>query len=223
MPEIAAEKLPRPVFETIFAFPPNRATMGGTAYLIREETGNILVDCPPMTETSQQFIHDQGGVRWLFITQRGAIADVGELQATFNCQVLIQEQEAYLLPGLEVTRFQHQFQLSPTSEALWTCGYSPGSACLYHHSYGGVLFTGRHILPDAQGNPTPLRLAKTFHWRRQLQSIQALRDRFSAETLHYICPGANSGFLRGKRAIDHAYERLLQLDLEGQLPTNPLL
>lgn len=223
MPEIAAEKLPRPVFDTIFAFPPNRATMGGTAYLIREETGNILVDCPPRTETSQRFIQDQGGVRWLFITQRGAIADVGELQATFNCQVLIQEQEAYLLPGLEVIRFQHQFQLSPTSEALWTCGHSPGSACLYHRSYGGVLFTGRHILPDAQGNPTPLRLAKTFHWQRQLQSIQALRDRFNAETLHYICPGANSGFLRGKRAIDHAYERLLQLDLEGQLQTKPLL
>jgi hypothetical protein len=50
-----------------------------------------------------------------------------------------------------------------------------------------------------------------------------LRDRFTPETLNYICPGANTGFLRGNGVIDEAYRRLSQLDLDAQLETKPLL
>jgi hypothetical protein len=39
-----------------------------------------------------------------------------------------------------------------------------------------------------------------------------LLERFTPETLQYICPGANTGFLRGKRVIDNAYERLARGD-----------
>jgi glyoxylase-like metal-dependent hydrolase (beta-lactamase superfamily II) len=217
----ASPKLPRSVFDTVFAFPPNRDTLGGTAYLILESTGNILVDCPAWDEANQNFIQERGGIRWLFLTHRNAIAKVSEIQKTLGCEVLIQEQEAYLLPGLEVTSFHQEYRLSSTSQAIWTPGHSPGSACLYHSGYGGVLFSGRHLLPDRQGNPVPLRIAKTFHWPRQIRSVQTICDRFSPETLHYICPAANTGFLRGQRAIDRAYERLKAIDLAAQLQAKP--
>jgi glyoxylase-like metal-dependent hydrolase (beta-lactamase superfamily II) len=213
-------KTPRPVFNTIFAFPPNRDTMGGTSYFILENLGNILIDCPAWDEPNRSFLQ-QYGVRWLFLTHRTAIAKAKEIQQTLNCQVLIQEQEAYLLPGLEITSFQHEFLLSPTSQAIWTPGHTPGSACLYHEEQGGILFTGRHLLPNQQGDPVPLRIAKTFHWRRQINSVQHLRDRFSPETLQYLCPGANTGFLRGQRYIDRAYERLAALDLDACLQQKP--
>jgi glyoxylase-like metal-dependent hydrolase (beta-lactamase superfamily II) len=213
-------KTPRPVFNTIFAFPPNRGTMGGTAYFILENLGNILVDCPAWEEPNRSFLQ-QYGVRWLFLTHRTAIGKVKDIQQALNCQVLIQEQEAYLLPGLEITSFQHEFTLSPSSQAIWTPGHSPGSSCLYHREYGGVLFTGRHLLPNQQGDPVPLRIAKTFHWRRQINSVQSLRDRFSSETLQHLCPGANTGFLRGQRSIDRAYERLAALDLDACLQQKP--
>jgi glyoxylase-like metal-dependent hydrolase (beta-lactamase superfamily II) len=214
-------KSPRLVFNTIFAFPPNRDTLGGTSYLIVENLGNILVDCPAWDDSNQVFLQQQGGVRWLFLTHRGAIGRVKEIQQAFNCQVLLQEQEAYLLPGLAVTTFRQELSLSPSSQAIWTPGHSPGSACLYHRDYGGILFTGRHLLPNQQGEPVPLRLSKTFHWRRQLNSVQLLRDRFSSETLQYLCPGANTGFLRGQRQIDRAYERLTKLDLDAWLHQPP--
>ncbi|HEY9643667.1 MAG TPA: MBL fold metallo-hydrolase [Coleofasciculaceae cyanobacterium] len=215
-------KLPRPVFDTVLAFPPNREMLGGTAYFILENSGNILVDCPSWEPHNQAFLQEKG-VRWLFLTHRGAIAKVKEIQQILDCQVLIQEQEAYLLPGVPVTTFQQEFELSPTSQAIWTPGHSPGSACLYYAGQGGVLFTGRHLLPNAQGEPLPLRIAKTFHWRRQIAQVQKLRDRFSPDTLSFICPGANTGFLRGQRAIDRAYERLSQLDLDACLQAKPLL
>jgi glyoxylase-like metal-dependent hydrolase (beta-lactamase superfamily II) len=212
----------RAVFDNIFAFPPNRETLGATAYFIVKNDVNILLDCPAWDAENQQFLRDQGGVRWLLITHRGGIGKhVKEIQQTLGCEILIQEQEAYLLPGLTVTTFQKEFTLSPTSQVIWTPGHSPGSSCLYEGENGGVLFTGRHLLPNRQGNPVPLRTSKTFHWRRQINSVNMLREVFSSETLQYICPGANTGFLRGKGAIAKAYEKLVQLDLDALLQAKP--
>jgi len=208
----AAPKPPQAVWDNIFAFPPNRDTLGGTAYLIVENEGNILLDCPVWNETNQEFLHSSGGVRWLFFTHRGGISKTQEIQETFGCEVLIQEQEAYLLPGLRITTFQQECPLGST-QAIWTPGHSPGSSCLYYSDEGGVLFSGRHLLPNHLGEPMPLRTAKTFHWPRQIKSVQSLLERFTPETLQYICPGANTGFLRGNRAINQAYQRLASLDL----------
>lgn len=195
--------------------------MGGASYFILENFGNILVDCPAWDVENQEFLQSQGGIRWLFLTHRGAIGKAKEIQKTTGCSILIQEQEAYLLPGLEVTTFQYELTISPTSQVFWTPGHSPGSACLYHSLHGGLLFTGRHLLPNQQGNPVPLRISKTFHWRRQIDSVRKLCDRFSSETLNHLCPGANTGFLRGARTIDRAYERLKELDLEALLQSKP--
>lgn len=195
--------------------------MGGVSYFILENFGNILVDSPAWDTENQEFLQEKGGITWLFLTHRGAIGKAKEIQKATGCKILIQEQEAYLLPGLELTTFQHEFTLSPTSQAIWTCGHSPGSACLYHSHHGGILFTGQHLLPDQTGEPTPLRLCKTFHWPRQIESVRQLRDRLSPATLNHLCPGASTGFLRGRQTIDRAYERLAQLDLEVLLQSQP--
>ncbi|MGA9378839.1 MAG: MBL fold metallo-hydrolase [Phormidium sp.] len=216
-------KLARAVLDTISAFPPNRDTLGATAYLIVENQTHILVDCPAWDHENQQFLQDQGGVSWLIITHRGGIGKVKEIQAAFGCQILIQEQEAYFLPDLEVTTFGQEFHLTPQTQVIWTPGHSPGSSCVYSDTQGGVLFSGRHLLPNQQGLPVPLRTSKTFHWRRQLRSVALLRDRFSPDTLNYLCPGANTGFLRGKRVIEQAYQHLAALDLDAMLETQPLI
>jgi glyoxylase-like metal-dependent hydrolase (beta-lactamase superfamily II) len=208
-----ATKPPQAIWNDIFAFPPNRETLGGTAYLIVENDGNILIDCPPWNEDIQQFLQSLSGVKWLFLTHRGAIGKTKELQKTLNCQVVIQEQEAYLLPEVPLTSFQDEITLSPTVQVIWTPGHSPGSACLYYRDHGGVLFSGRHLLPNQQGEPMPLRTAKTFHWRRQISSIEKILQLFTPDTLQYICPGANAGFLRGQKVIEQAYQQLAALDL----------
>ena len=218
----STSKQPRPVLENIFAFPPNRDTLGATAYFIVENQMNILVDSPAWDEANQAFLRSLGGVHWLFLTHRGAIGKAKEIQQAMGCDIVIQEQEAYLLPGLSLTPFSQEWGLSDHCQGIWTPGHSPGSSCLYYAGYGGVLFTGRHLLPNQQGVPIPLRTAKTFHWPRQIQSVQLLIDRFSPTTLQYICPAANTGLLRGKRAIATAYEQLASLDLAALLTHNYL-
>lgn len=210
-------------FIPILAFPPNRDTLGGTSYLVVEKDGNVLIDCPAWDDNTRSFLESQGGVQTLVITHRGGIGKVRELQAAFDTEVIIQEQEAYLLPNLSVTTFQQTLTISPTLEVIWTSGHSPGTACVYLAVCGGILFSGRHLVADSQGNPVPLRNAKTFHWIRQIRNVQKLRDRFDSTTLNWICPGANIGLLRGKLAIDQAYEKLAQLDLEKCLNQQPFL
>lgn len=208
-------KPPKEILPNLFAFPPNRRTLGGTAYLLREKSCNILVDCPS-TESAyyQDFLQQQGGIQWLVITHRGGITTgVKTLQTAFNCQVLIQEQEAYLLPDVSVTSFEQTFDLNPSITAIWMPGHSPGACCVYWQAHQGVLFTGRHLLPNQQGIPVPVRLDKTFHWTKQLQSVTQLQSRFTPDTLAYICPGANTGFLRGKGYISSAYHHLTTLDV----------
>ncbi|MEO0458414.1 MAG: MBL fold metallo-hydrolase [Cyanobacteria bacterium P01_A01_bin.114] len=221
-------KAPRQVLETIYAFPPNRDTLGGTAYLLLEKhsagaPANLLIDCPAWDADLLNFIETQGGVRWLLLTHRNGSSRVKDFQTRFGCTVVVQEQEAYLLPQVPTTPFQQTFRFSPTTHALWTPGYSPGSACLYTQAHGGVLFSGRHLLPNREGHPAPLRFSKTFHWPRQLRSVQRLQDEFTPETLRYLCPGANTGFLRGQRVIEDAYAQLATIDLEACRQTPAML
>ncbi|PSR17324.1 MBL fold metallo-hydrolase [filamentous cyanobacterium CCP3] len=221
-------KVPRLVFDTVYAFPPNRDTQGATAYFIVNNTpegqpANLLIDAPAWEESNREWLTAQGGAQWLFITHRGGLGQAAKIHKALTCEVVIQEQEAYLLPDTPTTTFHHSFKFSPELEAIWTPGHSPGSACLYYSAYGGVLFTGRHLLPNRAGDPEPLRLAKTFHWPRQLQQVEVLRTRFSAETLAYLCPGASTGFLRGQRSIDRAYDRLQHINIEALRGSQPLL
>ena len=228
--KVTASKQPRLVLggndgfspDFVFAFAPNRDTLGGTAYLIVETEGNILIDCPAWDETNQTFLQAQG-VRWLVITHRGGMGKVRDIQQALGCEVVIQEQEAYLLPGLSALVFQAELSLNAHSRLIWTSGHSPGAACLYHQAWGGVLFSGRHLVPDRDGNPAPLRTSKTFHWTRQIRSIQTLLDQFTPDTLRFLCPGANTGFLRGKLAIVDPYPKLAQLDLQARLKIQPIL
>lgn len=208
-------KPPRPILSRIFAFTPNRDSLGGTAYFIAQETGNILIDCPAWHEDHHEWLQEKGGVRWLVFTHRGGMGkQVRQMQEALGCEVIVQEQEAYLLPETKVISFGDSLTLTPGIELIWTPGHSPGSACVYYNQEGGILFTGRHLLPKSAVEVVPLRTAKTFHWWRQIKSVAKLRDRFCEDNLKYILPGANTGYLRGQGYVDDAYRKLESLDLE---------
>ncbi len=208
-------KPPRSILPRIFAFAPNRDSLGGTAYFIANETGNILIDCPAWQDSNREWLREHGGVKLLIFTHRGGTGQqVRQMQEYLECEVIVQEQEAYLLPDTEVTAFANSLSLTSEIELMWTPGHSPGSACVYYNQQGGILFTGRHLLPKSSQEIVPLRTAKTFHWWRQIKSIAKLRDRFSEDNLKYILPGANTGYLRGQGYIDDAYRKLQSLDLD---------
>lgn len=215
-----SSKQPRSILEGIYSFAPNRATLGGTSYLIVKNDNlggpaNLLIDAPANDPAILQFIAEHGGVRDWVITHRGAGGEAKALQAALNCRVVIQEQEAYLFPNMPaLVTYRDTYSLGDNCEAFWMPGYSPGTACVYLNRHGGVLFTGRHLLPDPNGQVKPLRFSKTFHWPRQLRNVEKLQARFSQDTLAYLCPAANTGFLRGQYVVKDAYAQLVAIDVE---------
>ncbi|WP_069791988.1 MBL fold metallo-hydrolase [Cyanobacterium sp. IPPAS B-1200] len=195
--KISTPKAPKLILENIWAFPPNRDILGGTSYLITSTTGNILIDSPPWHPETIDFCNQQGGVKYLFITNRDGISKhIGKIKQEFDCQLISQEQEVYLLPHLDALSFGDEYELSPDCKLIWTSGYSPGSSCLYYQGNEGVLFTGRHLLPTKDGKVAPLKLKKTFHWRRQQLNAKTIMEKM--QPLTYICPGASTGYLRGR-------------------------
>jgi len=205
-----SKKKPRLILPQIFAFMPNRDTLGGTSYLMIHPQGNILIDSPPWQENTYEFVKEHQGVKYLFFTQRNGISkQVKDIYNEFNCQLIIQEQEAYLLPNQDLISFRDEYQLNSDCKLIWTAGYSPGSACLYSQQNQGVLFSGRHLLPIKDSKISPLKLRKTFHWQRQVNNVKRLAELFSVSNLNYICPGSNTGYLRQKGYIDNAYTKLV--------------
>jgi glyoxylase-like metal-dependent hydrolase (beta-lactamase superfamily II) len=200
-------KEPHLVLQNIFAFAPNRDTLGGTSYLIVNKSAaascqNILIDAPAWNETNQKFIAAQGGVQWSIITHRGGLGQMATIAKELACEVIIQEQEAYLLPDTPTTTYHQAYQIQVAGieqplQIIWTPGHSPGSACV---CYQAMIFTGRHLLPDRQMNPQPLQTAKTFHWPRQLRSVEKIKE--LCPQVQFILPGASSGMLRGRGFID---------------------
>jgi glyoxylase-like metal-dependent hydrolase (beta-lactamase superfamily II) len=212
---------PRQLLTNVYAFPPNRETLGATAYFIVEKDAkgnpaNLLVDTPAWDETNRAFLTEHGGVRWWVFTHRGGQGAVATLQTTLQAEIVVQEQEAYLLPDVPgVQPFHRECRLGEQAEVQWTPGHSPGSSCLYYRRHGGLLFTGRHLLPTPEGTIQPLRFSKTFHWPRQLEQVRRLQAAFTPETLAYLCPGANTGFLRGQRLVTNGWERLQGIDTDA--------
>ncbi|MGD1860810.1 MAG: MBL fold metallo-hydrolase [Leptolyngbyaceae cyanobacterium] len=221
---------PHQIIEGVYAFHPNRATLSGTDNfcLVQDESGqvaNLLIDAPPCEPDVLDFMRDRGGVRYWAITHRGASGEAIALQAELGCAaVLVQEQEAYLLPELtNLVTYGDRYSLPAVGEVFWTPGFSPGSACVYLPRQGGILFTGRSLLPNRDGQIKPLRFAKTFHWPRQLRQIKHLQERFTADSLAYICPGANIGFLPHRVADEAAYDQLQAIDVANLLTMPALL
>ncbi|MEN9214965.1 MAG: hypothetical protein Q6J44_05865 [Gloeomargarita sp. DG02_4_bins_56] len=201
----SSHSAPQIILDGILAFPPNRYTLGGTSYFILGErlglTGNLLIDCPD--PAWQSWCQAQGGVTHLLLTHRDNGDRLPQWQKTLACPVVTQQQEAYLYPDVAVHPFAETGSVTPGVTLVWTPGYSPGSSCIYLERLGGVLFTGRHLLPNPQGQLSLLPTRQTFHWPRQQRSLYRLKNWLGDRPLRYFCPGAHTGFLRGRGYLEH--------------------
>jgi hypothetical protein len=143
--------------------------------------------------------------------------------------VLVQEQEAYLLPGVKgLETFGLEHALAPGLRLLWTPGPSPG-ACVLHAfgadvvaaddgaDEGGGLFCGRLLVPVAPGRLEPRRSRRTFHWPRQIASLRALRAWLPAGTPGWIASGAGLGALRGESLVGSAEALLADLEKQAEM------
>jgi hypothetical protein len=216
VPPPEAGRPPRLVRPGLWLFAPNRDTQGGSAWWLDTPAGAVLVDCPAITEANLAFVAERaeaGG--WIVLTGREGHGRIGKLRAVLPWPVLLQEQEAYLLPGLEgLVPFGRELTPSPGLRLLWTPGPSPGS-CVLHAitpDSGDGLFCGRLLVPLADGGLGALRSRRCFHWPRQLASVSGLPRWLPAGSPAWIASGAGLGALRGEALVSDGAALLAALE-----------
>ena len=226
---------PLPVRPGLWLFAPSRESQGGSAWLLEATGADLLIDCPAYTRANLRFLADRPRQRpagggsppaWILLTGRGGHGRCRRLQQALGWPVLVQEQEAYLLPGVDpLHTFAAEHRLEPDVRLLWTPGPSPG-ACVVHVAPAagdgpGGLFCGRLLVPVAPARLAPLRQRGTFHWGRQLASVERLRRWLPPGAPDWIASGAGLGALRGAKLVEQGTALLAGLDLEAQASQPP--
>jgi glyoxylase-like metal-dependent hydrolase (beta-lactamase superfamily II) len=217
----------RQVRQGLWLFAPNRDTQGGSSWLLEGAQGDLLIDCPAWTQANLDLLRSRAGGGTIVLTSREGHGRTRRFQEALGWPVLVQEQEAYLLPGVrQLHSFAEEQQLADGVRLLWTPGPTPGS-CVLHHAAGGWdgLFCGRLLQPLAPGVLAPLRQRRTFHWPRQLASVQRLRQWLPAGSPAWIACGGGLGALRGEVLVGDGSGVLAGLDLvrlaDAALPAEP--
>jgi glyoxylase-like metal-dependent hydrolase (beta-lactamase superfamily II) len=164
----------------------------------------VLIDCPPLTQATITALKELAANRQarILLTSREGHGRLRRLQEQLDWPVLVQEQEAYLLPNVErLDCFKDEHTTASGLRLLWTPGPTPGSAVVLAPAPVELLFCGRLLTPLAPGCLGPLRHARTFHWPRQLASLAKLRSWISPESSPQLASGAALGALRGERLV----------------------
>jgi hypothetical protein len=201
---IEAGRPPTSVRPGLWVFAPNRDSLGGTSWLLAPpDREPLLIDLPAYTAanlTALRAAAAPGGT--ILLTSREGHGRCRRWQQALGWPVRLQEQEAYLLPGVAgLAPFAEALDLGGGVRALWTPGTTPG-ACVVHAAGDlDVLFCGRLLVPTAPGQARPLRTARTFHWGRQQQSLAALGRWLPPASPRWIASGAGLGALQGDKLI----------------------
>ena len=157
-----------------------------------------------MTEASLTALRQLAGTRSprILLTSREGHGRLSRVQERLGWPVLVQEQEAYLLPNVEpLETFSEHHTTASGLRLLWTPGPTPGSCVVFVPPPKNLLFCGRLLTPWGPGQLAPMRHARTFHWPRQLNSLAKLRDWIPSDASPQLLSGAALGALRGERLV----------------------
>jgi hypothetical protein len=206
-------------------FPPNVETHGGVAWLLETSAGDLLIDGPPDTEACGEFLDARAsrGPGWIVLLGRDGHGRCRSRQERLGWPVLVQEQEAYLLPGVENRMaFGAAHPIQDGLHLYWTPGPSPGAAVL--HARGGVagsidiLFCGHLLVPVAPGRLAPRPSPRCFHWPRQRRSVAALAGRLPPGSPVWLASGVSAGAAAGIGLVEDGARQLGEMAEACQAP-----
>ncbi len=188
----------------LWMFPPKNKSEGTVSWWLNCKPSPVLIDCPEITK---DVIHDlkklaNGLTPKILLTNRDAHGKVSQLNKELGWPVLLQEQEAYLLPGIEnIQSFEEEFVTSSGLRLLWTPGPTPGSCVVYAPEPWNVLFCGRLLIPVAKDQMASVRTRRTFHWDFQKKSVEKILSWIPSDHLPLLASGRSSPFLDGEKLL----------------------
>ncbi len=180
------------VREGLWMFPSKTAADGVVSWWLNCSPEPVLIDCPEITVEVLNDLRklSEGSNPRIILTNRYSHGKVSQLSKELEWPVLLQEQESYLLPGIELLQtFSNEDKTASGLRLLWTPGPTPGSCVVHAPEPWNVLFCGRLLIPVANGRIHSVHTPKTFHWTMQQKSLEKLRSWIPSNSLPQIASG----------------------------------
>ena len=164
----------------------SESSFGAFSYLIRRDSGNVLIDSPRFVGPIVKNINAIGGVRRMLLTHQDDVADHEKFAERFGCDRVLHRDDVRsrtamieIQPtGREPIEIEHDLLMIPTP------GHTRGHAVfLYQNRF---LFTGDHLAWNERTNHLyAFRSACWYSWTEQIESMSRLLD-YSFE---WVLPG----------------------------------
>lgn len=163
-----------------------QSSFGAFSYLVRRESGNVLIDSPRFAGPLVKRLEAMGGVRRMLLTHQDDVADHDKFHERFGCErVLHRDDVRTRTAAVEMKPEGLQpVALAPDLLMIPTPGHTKGhSVFLYREKY---LFTGDHLAWDPDdGMLTAFRGACWYSWTEQIESMKRLLD----DRFEWVLPG----------------------------------
>ena len=185
-----AAAFPEPIAEDVFFLGfTSEDSFGAWSYLIRRESGNVIVDSPRAAAPLMTRIETMGGARLMFLTHRDDVADHETFRRRFGCDRILHADDVTAgtagverrLEGREPVRLADDLLAIPVP------GHTRGHAVLL---YGDrYLFTGDHLAWSETGRRlVAFRDTCWYSWSEQIRSMERLLD----HSFEWVLPGHGS-------------------------------
>ncbi|WP_269623339.1 MBL fold metallo-hydrolase [Prochlorococcus marinus] len=207
MSKLSADPLSKSVQKVrdwLWMFPSSSSSNSLTSWWLNCSPEPVLIDCPDL---SPEVISDLrklsiGLQPKIILTNRDSHGKVSQLHKEFGWQVLLHEQESYLLPGIEkLETFSEEAITSSGLKLLWTPGATPGSCVVYAPAPWNVLFCGRLLIPVATDQLGLIRSKRTFHWSIQKKSFKKLCQWIRSDQLPLLASGGSVHLLGDEKIL----------------------
>ncbi len=148
---------------------------GAAPWLIKADSGNILIDAPRMTTVLKNKITEMGGLKWQYLTHRDDIADTDLFHDEFGSKRIIHE-------GDKISKTEHYeifiegddpYKLDKDTLIIPVPGHTKGhSVLLYKDKF---LFTGDHLAwSNHLGHLYAFKRHCWYDFDKQIQSMEKL-------------------------------------------------
>ncbi len=164
----------------------SESSFGAFSYMLRKESGNVLIDSPSFARPLVANIESMGGVRRMLLTHQDDVADHEQFHERFSCERVIHRDDV----RASTAAVEHQpagldpIEIEPGLVMIPTPGHTKGHAVyLWREKF---LFTGDHLAwSEKRGHLYAFRSACWYSWSEQIRSMEKLL----AFRFEWVLPG----------------------------------
>lgn len=149
---------------------------GGKSFFVKHPSGNWMIDSPKFQPRLLEWIKENGGLKYIFLTHRDDVADAGSYATKLNANRIIhindiaaEPHAEMILEGLNPLTLDNDFIVIPTP------GHTSGHCMLLYKNkylFSGDVFTANFRF---QGLETWPPLYCWYSWEEQTKSIERLQ------------------------------------------------